>query len=732
MNRSPERPEKARDAALEDGASDPRRYELLFEQSPVGVLHYDTELRIHEVNDALCRILQADRERLVGLDMQQLQDRRVLPALRAPLDGRRGFYEGKYRATTSGAEVWVLLRTVPFHDEEGRVRGGIGIVEDVSERKEAEAVQRALYRLSEAAHEAEDLPALFRSIHEILAGLMPAENVYLALFDHENETIRFAYFVDEKDQPPEGPMPMGRGLTEHVLRTQSALRADTERLVELDVGGEVELRGTLPASWLGVPLRARREIIGVLVSQSYDPEVRFLPRHEEVLSFVAEQIAMAVERKRHEEEIARMAYYDGLTGLGNRRMLQERAPQFLAMARRQSWPVSLLYLDLDRFKNINDTLGHDAGDEVLIEIARVLEGCVRESDLLARLGGDEFALLLADTGAHEAEGLASRVTAALDRPFVAHGEKVYVGCSIGITNSPEHGATLEELLKHADIAMYRAKQEGVEYLTYDSERSPFTRERLALERELRKALTQNPEEIRIHHQPTRRLVSGEMTGVEALARWQRGDRLEAASTFVLAAEELGLARDLDRIVFERALEEAVAALPAPLELAVNLSTQSLHSAGLVRRVAAALEASGFPAERLLFEVTESAAIRKPEVSYRALEDLRGLGVRLAMDDFGSGYASLTYLRRMPLARVKLDRSLVRDVAVDRRVEQLVLGSIQLAHSMGLEVVAEGLERKEQLEWLRDAGCDFVQGYLVGRPAPLEELMRSVGSSSAEA
>jgi diguanylate cyclase (GGDEF)-like protein len=594
----------------------------------------------------------------------------------------------------------------------------------VTERKETEAVQRALYSLSEAVHEAEDLPALYRSIHEILADLMPADNVYLALYDKESETLRFAYFVDQHDPPPAAPIPVGRGLTEHVLRTQAPLLADAEGLLALEREGGIALRGALPASWLGVPLHSRREVIGVLACQSYDPDVRFEPRHERVLSFVAEQIATAVERKRHEEEIARMAYHDGLTGLGNRRMLQERAPQFLAMARRKEWPVSLLYLDLDRFKNINDTLGHDAGDEVLIEIASVLEGCLRDSDLLARLGGDEFAFLLADVAPPDAELLASRVTAALDRPFVAHGEKVYVGCSIGITTFPHHGFTLEELLKHADIAMYRAKQEGVEFSTYDSERSPYSRERLALERDLRRAVAEGSDELTVHYQPTVLLASGARTGVEALVRWRRGDILVAASEFIPTAEESGLVREVDRVVLEHALREASAGLPGSMELAVNLSTQSLHSEGLVARVARLLEDTGFDPRRLLFEVTESAALRNPETSYRTLEEIRALGVRLAMDDFGSGFASLTYLRRMPLDRVKLDRSLVLGIGVDARMEQLIRGSILLSHSMGLEVLAEGLERDEQLEWLRAERCDLVQGYLVGRPTPLEEAVES--------
>ncbi|MDX1631975.1 MAG: diguanylate cyclase, partial [Thermoanaerobaculia bacterium] len=526
-------------ASREESSSDDelrdklQRYRLLFRQSPVGVLHYDTDLRVSDVNESLCRILRSSREKLVGLDMKELRDTRVLPALEAALRGEHGRYEGQYRATYSSAEVWVSLRTVPFHDARGRVRGGIGIAEDITERKEGERIQRALYRLSEAVHEAEDLAALFETIHRTLGRLMPAENIYLALYDEETRSLRFPYFVDERDEPPEGSLPLGRGVTEYVLRTEEALLAGPDDLTSLERAGEIELRGALPASWLGVPLKVGQEATGVLALQSYDPEVRFGEKERSVLAFVAEQVAMTVERKRQEAQIARMAYYDLLTSLPNRRMLQEKVPHFLAMGRRKGWPVSLLYLDLDRFKMINDTLGHDAGDQLLVAIARELERCVRASDLLGRLGGDEFAFVMSEAGPEEATRLARRVVEVLDRPFVVRGERVHVGCSIGIAVFPEHGETLEELLKHADIAMYRAKDSGVEYSVFDSEWSPYSRERLALEAELREAVAE--ERLVLAYQPVFRVADGSRAGVEALVRWPReGEEVPAAELVSLA------------------------------------------------------------------------------------------------------------------------------------------------------------------------------------------------------
>jgi diguanylate cyclase (GGDEF)-like protein len=440
-----------------------------------------------------------------------------------------------------------------------------------------------------------------------------------------------------------------------------------------------------------------------------------------VLGFVASQVAMAIERKRHEEQIQRMAYYDGLTGLYNRRMLQERAQQSLDLGRRHSWAVAFLYLDLDRFKNVNDTLGHDAGDELLAAVGGELKSWLRASDTLARLGGDEFAFVLNAADERRAGEAAQRILGLLDRPFEIRGERVHVGASIGIALFPEHGGTFDELLKNADIAMYRAKVEGGSYRFYDPERSPFSRDRLALEAELREALAAAG--LELHYQPLHALADDTLVGFEGLARWQRRQRLMSAAEFVPLAEESELVKLLDWQLLGRALRETRELLPSgsQLEVSTNLSSRSLHSDGLVEHLAALLAETGVEPQRVVLEVTETAAMSDPEHCSRTLRDLASLGVRLALDDFGTGVSPLTYLRSMPFHRVKIDGSLIREIGSDSRAEELVQGAIGLGHGLGLEVVGEGVESEQQRDWLRGHGCDLVQGRLVGPPVAAARL-----------
>jgi diguanylate cyclase (GGDEF)-like protein/PAS domain S-box-containing protein len=696
------------------------RYRLLFEQSPVGVIHYDAELRISDCNESFRRFLGSSYEQLVGLDMTRLRDQRVVPALRTALAGRHGFYEGPYEATTTAAQLWVTLRTVPFHGPDGSVQGGICIVEDVTQRRQVEEVQRATYEISEAVHDTADLGELFRSIHAVLARLMPADNVYFALYDSDADTVSFPYFVDQRDgQPP--PQRARRGLTERVLRRGEALLADRAEIARLVASGDIVAGGTLPESWLGVPLRRGSDTIGAVVLQSYDPRVTFDAGHREVLVFVARQVAMAIERKRHEDQIEQMAFFDGLTGLYNRRMLHERAQQSLELARRRKSTVALLYLDLDRFKLINDTLGHDAGDELLAQIGGVLRGALRASDTLARLGGDEFAFVLDDADARRGHETARRILDSLDRPFELRGQQVRIGGSIGVAIFPEHGERLDELVQHADIAMYQAKARGGSISLFDPTGSPPSRHRLALESELRQGLAGG--ELELHYQPLLRVADGALAGFEALARWRHRGVLRLAADFVPLAEESDLIRLLDWQLLRQALGEMARLLPpaSALQVAVNLSTRTLRAEGLCEHVAATLAETGLDASRVVIEITESAALADPERSYDTLRELVALGVGVAMDDFGTGFASLTYLRKMPLSRVKIDGSLISEIGRDRRGEELVQGAILLAHSLGLEVVAERVERAEQLDWLRERGCDLVQGYMLGEPMPAAEV-----------
>lgn len=427
----------------------------------------------------------------------------------------------------------------------------------------------------------------------------------------------------------------------------------------------------------------------------------------------------ATSRRKQQAQIERMVYQDALTGLANRRFLQERTSQTLAVAQRMGWPVAFLYLDLDRFKGVNDTLGHDFGDMLLTQVAQRLTQCVRQGDTLARLGGDEFGVLLYQATREQAQAIAAHILESLHQPFLLGSHRIQIGASIGVACYPEHSGNLVELLKSADIAMYEAKRAGSGMTFFDPKRNPYPRERLELESSFRQALEAS--QVQLHYQPVLNLRNGQVEDCEGLARWHSKGSWVPPWSFILMAEESGLIFDLDRYVIERALEQWQQARSGgwPLQLSLNLSAASLSYRSLAQIVEALLQKTQLPPGMLNLEITETALVQHPEVAQRVLADLRALGVRLILDDFGSGYASVAYLRQLAVDRLKLDRSLTANLGKHSQDEKLALACIALGHSLDLEVIAEGIETPEQLEWLKAHDCDYAQGYLIGKPMPLE-------------
>lgn len=425
-------------------------------------------------------------------------------------------------------------------------------------------------------------------------------------------------------------------------------------------------------------------------------------------------------------QLEHAATHDALTGLPNRVLLADRLAQATAQSERYSRGFAVMVVDLDRFKSINDSLGHIAGDDLLKEMAQRLSQQLRKADTLARLGGDEFVLVLNEiSGPRDAETVASKVLAAMAQPVTLSALEVQISASIGISVFPEDGVDAETLLQHADAAMYHAKKNGRNAFQFFAPvMNAFARERLEIESGLRRALVQGGE-FELHYQPKVEVSSGRIDSAEALIRWRHPKRgLTAPSGFIPIAEETGLIVPIGEWVLFEACRQARAWQTSgmrPLRIAVNLSAQQFKQKSLVTTVREALAAAGLDPGYLELELTESAVMHDAESSIQVLRQLSDLGVRISVDDFGTGYSSLSYLRRLPLDKLKIDRSFIREVAASRDDAEIVRAIVSLAHSLHLKVIAEGVETAEQLTFLRGLGCDQYQGFHCSPPVPADEF-----------
>lgn len=430
------------------------------------------------------------------------------------------------------------------------------------------------------------------------------------------------------------------------------------------------------------------------------------------------------ERQSAEQRILQLANYDELTGLPNRAILNQTITQALAKAKRYKKQLAVMFIDLDRFKLINDTMGHGAGDHVLKTVSERFKNCLRDSDTIARLGGDEFVVLVEELADPKyVAGVAQKLVSAAQQPFVIQGQECHVTASIGISTFPGDGKDASNLLKNADIAMYRAKEQGKNNFQYYSEQmNMHSLQRLALESSLRHALERN--EFRLHYQPIIETVSQRIVGVEALVRWQHPDMgMVGPLQFIPIAEETGLIADIGRWVLETACRQGVIwrEMGHIINISVNLSPRQLNEPDLITEFQSAFIKTDFPASQLTLEITEGLMLSNPDETVVVLQELKDLGIRIAIDDFGTGYSSLAYLRRFPIDTLKIDRSFLQDIPGDADSSALTAAVIALGHSLHLNVVAEGVETDEQRAFLLDHKCQHLQGYWFCRPKPGEDI-----------
>jgi len=545
---------------------------------------------------------------------------------------------------------------------------------------------------------------------ELLAKVFECSGEAIAIMDRRNRIVEVnPAFVKRTGYQPDEAL----GLTGAAMMSASTT---PEQFASIDAG-----------------LRARGSWRGELIERAKDgrefPVWMVFTTVRDAAGHVSHVMANSIELsalKRAEARIHHLAHHDALTGLPNRVLLQARFAQALASARRDGTALAMLFIDMDRFKTINDTLGHPVGDGLLVEVGRRLLAVARESDIVARLGGDEFVVVLtglAQGGASAASTVASKLIAELGRPYRVAGHELHSTPSIGIGIFPSDGDGADALMKCADTAMYQAKAAGrntFKFFTPDMKQ--VSADRLAIENGLRGAAGRG--ELLLHYQPQVDIASGRVLGLEALLRWHHPVLgLVPPLRFIPIAEETGQIEAIGLWVLDTALAQIAhwrGQMAPHLRVAVNVSAQQLRDDTLVTAVSAALQRHALRGDALELEVTESTAMRDPQHTAARLRALRALGVSVAIDDFGTGYSSMAYLKQLPLNRLKLDRSFVMDIERDPSDAAICRATIQLAGSLGLEVVAEGVETLAQHDFLRALGCDIAQGFLIARPMPAED------------
>jgi diguanylate cyclase (GGDEF)-like protein len=570
-------------------------------------------------------------------------------------------------------------------------------------------------------HDPEDLLATIMTRAAALLGT-PHGFIYLVEPDGESLVVRHGtgIFCDYLDYR----MPVDSGLSGLVFREGRPIAVDdydawTDRASDMPI----RVFGAV----VGVPLTSGGRVVGVIGLASGSYERTFGTREIGALSRFAQLASIALDNAHLFEAAQRGALYDPITGLPNRDLLTDRVAHSLAWSRDgDAEPIALILLDLDRFKVINESLGHAVGDTLLVAVGERLQRCLRPGDTVARFGGDEFGIILDGIGGvDEARRTADRILAELREPFELGNRDWYVNASLGIAMAWPGLGTPGDAFREAEVALVRAKASpGPRYVLFEPEMSEATLERVELENDLRRALDRN--ELRLHYQPLVDLATDRIIGLEALVRWEHPTRgLIPPLSFIPVAEETGLIVPIGRWVLETACRQArrwLDAMPdAPLVMSVNLSARQFGQPDLVGDIQATLEASGLPADRLELEITESVLLDEGEDSATALRAIRDLGVGLVLDDFGTGYSSLSYLRRLPLDTIKIDRSFVAGIDDDNSNLPIVRAVIALAHALGIEVVAEGIETVGQLARLRELVCDRGQGYFYARPQPPEAL-----------
>lgn len=640
---------------------------------------------------------------------------------------------------------------------------------EIAERQKAEKFHKALLGISAITMSDINLEAFYRALHVEVNSLVSSDNLYIAMLSDDGKNLDFPYYQDEVLRTVSSRT-LGKGLTELVLDKREALLIKGGKVISLSrknktLGSLSRLgeHSAMPKAWLGAPLYDQGKVIGVLAIQHYQDENAYQKIDIDLMQFASEHIAIAINRKRAQEQVLRTneqleelvnertkaleatnlnlrmqieerrkaeeqlyfeAHHDALTKLPNRAMLSDRLHYALRhLKRHPNHRFAVLFIDLDRFKIINDTLGHHAGDEFLVEISRRLSKCVRDNDILARLGGDEFVVLLDSFQTQDdVEEISSRIISAIAEPFELDGHTLYSNASIGISICGNHYSDANEILRDADAAMYQAKSLGRgRYVFFDESMREQLIASMTLEQELRVAIKER--QFELHYQKISDLEHTQTIGFEGLLRWNHPSKgVLTPSEFLFMAEETGMILEIETWVVEE-VSSQLCKWEASNKyqnafIGINLSGRHLTQANQLNRLINLIKHHRIEPQRLILEFNESAFTQHADLALKGLRKLKEFGVKLALDDYGAGLSSFNFLHNYPFEFIKLDRSFIKTLDHDEKNISLVKALNELGSQFGYRLVAEGIETKKMMDKLIDVGCEFGQGYFISRPCKL--------------
>jgi diguanylate cyclase (GGDEF)-like protein/PAS domain S-box-containing protein len=664
---------------------------------------------------------------------------RIVKGIHGVIESGGENWNDEYRfRRQDGTYAHILDRGHLIHGDSGRAVRMIGAMADITVRKQAEEKvrnqalqQRLIAQFGHQALASVDLPSVLNHAVNLVRETLKVD--FCAVLELSPEGDHGIYragagFPEERVGTQTPPFRPGSRIA-HVLATREPVMVEDYATELRFPPSPMEKLGV--RSGIQLPIPGGSGIFGLLGAHACSPR-RFSRDDASFLQSIANILAVAIERKNAEDRLAHLAQFDSLTGLPNRYLFHDRLLQSVAQAKRSAKVMAVLFIDLDRFKLVNDTLGHRAGDQLLREAALRLAQNVRSGDTVGRFGGDEFGAILSDLGKpSDASVVAQKVIESLAQPFHLDGQETFISASVGITIFPSDGDNPEALIMNADTAMYRAKDQGRNsYQFYTREMNERALKRVQTEASLRRALDRG--EFLLHYQPRLALASGTITGFEALLRWRHPERgIVLPSEFIPVLEDTGLIVPVGEWVMREVCRQLNAWSRAGivnLPVAINLSARQFQQRNLERTVCRILEEASIPPSLVQFELTESLLMKDPEAAARTLQRLKELGVTVSVDDFGTGYSSLAYLKRFPIDALKIDQAFVRDITVNQDDAVITLAIIGLAHSLGLKVVAEGVETREQADMLARHGCDEIQGYFLAAPADAsvcERMLRKV-------